>query len=79
VASGKCYVGLVIYRHVGVCVSRKRRLQTIIKQFKEGGTYKGNTSTRRPKKLGKKDLRIIYYSQERIIDHRFKTLLMIAL
>jgi transposase len=33
-----------------------RIVQTIIKQFKEGGTYKGNTSIGKPKKLGERDL-----------------------
>jgi transposase len=36
-----------------------KTMQKIIKQFKEGGTYKENTSTGRPKKLGERDLRRI--------------------
>jgi transposase len=36
-----------------------KTMQTIIKKFKEGGIYKGNTSIGRPMKLGEKDLRKI--------------------
>ena len=36
-------------------VSTRKIVQTIIKIFK-GGIYKGNTSTRRPKKLSDRDL-----------------------
>jgi transposase len=41
-----------------------RTLQTFIKQFKEDGTYKGNISTKRPKKLGERDLlRVLLFSR----------------
>jgi transposase len=56
---GMCEEGMKNTNIVGTIGVPMNTVHIIIKQFKEGGTYKGNISTGRPKKLGERDLRRI--------------------
>jgi hypothetical protein len=61
---GMCEGGMKGTYIVGIVGVTTRTEPTIIKQFKEGGTNKENTRTKRPKKLGERDLcRVLLFSR----------------